>query len=107
MIRRPPRSTLFPYTTLFRSLHIAKILGHVVESRREGEAASANAANLDIAALSGRLSRTGRRGSVREHELHKGCYEIRLDLKRFPLVSVIIPSAGKTGRGDERRIDLP
>src|SRR2546430_8170323 len=22
MIRRPPRSTLFPYTTLFRSLHI-------------------------------------------------------------------------------------
>src|SRR2546430_9206200 len=23
MIRRPPRSTLFPYTTLFRSLHLA------------------------------------------------------------------------------------
>src|SRR2546426_11955912 len=23
MIRRPPRSTLFPYTTLFRSAHIA------------------------------------------------------------------------------------
>ena len=23
MIRRPPRSTLFPYTTLFRSEHIA------------------------------------------------------------------------------------
>src|SRR3712207_8498233 len=27
MIRRPPRSTLFPYTTLFRSQHIAA--GHV------------------------------------------------------------------------------
>src|SRR2546430_10069135 len=25
MIRRPPRSTLFPYTTLFRSLHEKKI----------------------------------------------------------------------------------
>src|SRR5258707_11901759 len=25
MIRRPPRSTLFPYTTLFRSLHLALI----------------------------------------------------------------------------------
>src|SRR2546426_7982125 len=25
MIRRPPRSTLFPYTTLFRSLHIPKV----------------------------------------------------------------------------------
>src|SRR5688572_33017020 len=24
MIRRPPRSTLFPYTTLFRSVYIAK-----------------------------------------------------------------------------------
>src|SRR3989442_12008805 len=24
MIRRPPRSTLFPYTTLFRSLHVVR-----------------------------------------------------------------------------------
>src|SRR5436309_15718126 len=24
-IRRPPRSTLFPYTTLFRSVHLARI----------------------------------------------------------------------------------
>src|SRR2546430_12601628 len=24
MIRRPPRSTLFPYTTLFRSLHVTQ-----------------------------------------------------------------------------------
>src|SRR5690348_17696068 len=29
MIRRPPRSTLFPYTTLFRSLdQVAPVLGH-------------------------------------------------------------------------------
>src|SRR2546422_8228180 len=27
MIRRPPRSTLFPYTTLFRSLHVGENLG--------------------------------------------------------------------------------
>src|SRR2546430_10359390 len=26
MIRRPPRSTLFPYTTLFRSLCVRKVL---------------------------------------------------------------------------------
>src|SRR2546427_6569806 len=31
MIRRPPRSTLFPYTTLFRSL------GLVIEPGRRGE----------------------------------------------------------------------
>src|SRR5260370_23110202 len=27
MIRRPPRSTLFPYTTLFRSFHHARAAG--------------------------------------------------------------------------------
>src|SRR3989442_11640522 len=33
MIRRPPRSTLFPYTTLFRSLaaHLRDRLQHLVE----------------------------------------------------------------------------
>src|SRR5256885_10280354 len=29
MIRRPPRSTLFPYTTLFRSHDLAHALGHL------------------------------------------------------------------------------
>ena len=28
MIRRPPRSTLFPYTTLFRSVHLTNISKH-------------------------------------------------------------------------------
>src|SRR2546422_5593224 len=27
MIRRPPRSTLFPYTTLFRSVRVAVLVG--------------------------------------------------------------------------------
>src|SRR5258706_5686881 len=30
MIRRPPRSTLFPYTTLFRSVDIAHFSGRAV-----------------------------------------------------------------------------
>src|SRR5260370_32796119 len=30
MIRRPPRSTLFPYTTLFRSKHLAHNLGNLL-----------------------------------------------------------------------------
>src|SRR5256885_15444703 len=29
MIRRPPRSTLFPYTTLFRSHTFPRVLGYV------------------------------------------------------------------------------
>src|SRR5438477_9040149 len=43
MIRRPPRSTLFPYTTLFRSLHlhlqgpiaVHEVGAHVREERSE------------------------------------------------------------------------
>src|SRR5256885_11830617 len=31
MIRRPPRSTLFPYTTLFRSAHRARLLLHLLQ----------------------------------------------------------------------------
>src|SRR2546425_1071448 len=32
MIRRPPRSTLFPYTTLFRSLRAPVLLHHAVDA---------------------------------------------------------------------------
>src|SRR2546426_9054059 len=35
MIRRPPRSTLFPYTTLFRSRKAARIEGDATEVARE------------------------------------------------------------------------
>src|SRR3712207_8250073 len=37
MIRRPPRSTLFPYTTLFRSpfLHEGHWTGHIAVTSRE------------------------------------------------------------------------
>src|SRR3712207_7823899 len=34
MIRRPPRSTLFPYTTLFRSVNVRHLLLHPREKRR-------------------------------------------------------------------------
>src|SRR3712207_8705154 len=44
MIRRPPRSTLFPYTTLFRSAE-AGVLGNHGSARREvGRAAVAEPA---------------------------------------------------------------
>src|SRR3712207_8753378 len=39
MIRRPPRSTLFPYTTLFRSQHplaVALLHGDLVDGPRGG-----------------------------------------------------------------------
>src|SRR2546429_4290526 len=41
MIRRPPRSTLFPYTTLFRSVHVPQVqslvrVGNFLAVRRPG-----------------------------------------------------------------------
>src|SRR3712207_9299484 len=35
MIRRPPRSTLFPYTTLFRSTVVVQAPEHEVENLRQ------------------------------------------------------------------------
>src|SRR5689334_24505874 len=48
MLRRPPRSTLFPYTTLFRSLELSLARGatHAVDARTGDPAA-------DVRALSG------------------------------------------------------
>src|SRR5947209_16008947 len=62
MIRRPPRSTLFPYTTLFRSLlalPIAFPLVETVSTRTDGPS------------LNGALARTGRdRKSTRLNSSH-------------------------------------
>src|SRR5437660_6338845 len=62
MLRRPPRSTLFPYTTLFRSRHVpADVEGRLGEGRGPGEAvqhaAHARAAGLDDHCLRVRLGR--------------------------------------------------
>src|SRR2546427_13189808 len=53
MIRRPPRSTLFPYTTLFRSLDLA---GHEVLQRR-GRALVGHVQDLGARALLEQLQR--------------------------------------------------
>src|SRR2546429_7309723 len=47
MIRRPPRSTLFPYTTLFRSLASAKGHGTFAEGDRNGAEELLGAAERD------------------------------------------------------------
>src|SRR3712207_8634488 len=45
MIRRPPRSTLFPYTTLFRS---AGVLGHELAERGEAVGPQDRALGVDV-----------------------------------------------------------
>src|SRR2546427_5812553 len=48
MIRRPPRSTLFPYTTLFRSaLVVLAMLALIVRQTRRGAARRPEDADMD------------------------------------------------------------
>src|SRR2546430_17048467 len=85
MIRRPPRSTLFPYTTLFRSsvvlgeahsTHVCGKRGNVdgpsgtqhVHTRRNGEPASGGAPGLRVAGRN-RLYAKGS-AEVRQREGH-------------------------------------
>src|SRR2546427_7664429 len=60
MIRRPPRSTLFPYTTLFRSRRFGRIHGHSSYTLREGLTARDEAAALPASVLSARAAAAAR-----------------------------------------------
>src|SRR3712207_8879712 len=62
MIRRPPRSTLFPYTTLFRSLVLRDLL-RVARDRLGGGARPGSGADAAV----GHLPRRHRRQAPRAH----------------------------------------
>src|SRR5258708_26055465 len=53
MIRRPPRSTLFPYTTLFRSSSLARPEGRCTGARSETRGLSGRR-RLDLVSFGGR-----------------------------------------------------
>src|SRR2546429_8575178 len=55
MIRRPPRSTLFPYTTLFRSQAAGHRTAGIEEVERDARPAAGDARQLEVA-LDGRLA---------------------------------------------------
>src|SRR2546430_9838840 len=57
MIRRPPRSTLFPYTTLFRSLCVDMSTIDPAASRRVAEAATKRGVRFIDAPVSGGVPR--------------------------------------------------
>src|SRR2546429_6022079 len=58
MIRRPPRSTLFPYTTLFRSLAHQR---HPLDVRKAPRFAHDVAGNVEVARLPGQVDRKSTR----------------------------------------------
>src|SRR3712207_7373982 len=70
MIRRPPRSPLFPYTTLFRSADAAAMRPTVASAVPEGASALASWCNSTTSALSkkGAASSAKRISSTRSEE---------------------------------------
>src|SRR2546429_6238911 len=48
MIRRPPRSTLFPYTTLFRSARVLQLQRHLRHARHQMQADRFNMVYLPL-----------------------------------------------------------
>src|SRR5690242_21299322 len=70
MIRRPPRSTLFPYTTLFRSnVSLNNIWRALAAANRRHTASSAGAVRSTVADLRPCLARFSRRSEEHTSEL--------------------------------------
>src|SRR2546423_5105287 len=62
MIRRPPRSTLFPYTTLFRSWRVAAATSHIARHRqlpKRPSLISQRLRRIETRRLTGRIDRRG------------------------------------------------
>src|SRR3712207_8537487 len=71
MIRRPPRSTLFPYTTLFRSEDGARRVDHVhVAVRADGDVVRGRETPLHAALALAGLVEVGDRKSTRLNSSH-------------------------------------
>src|SRR2546422_7351492 len=90
MIRRPPRSTLFPYTTLFRSAHAPA-----------GTSRSGRAGKPDLHAGPTTLLRSGDRPPHRMCELGAGV------IHGSPWVPYRSAHPAHDPRGESRTADLP
>src|SRR2546429_4136855 len=74
MIRRPPRSTLFPYTTLFRSYQFDGNLGPVLKRlEAEMKAAARELAFERAAQIRDQIKEIGRATSELQSRLHLVC----------------------------------
>src|SRR5258708_24776001 len=71
MIRRPPRSTLFPYTTLFRSLIRIGVLGPRVAQRLAGRTENHDVRAGNDPMVVGPPSKTLDRKSTRLNSSHQ------------------------------------
>src|SRR2546429_4991758 len=87
MIRRPPRSTLFPYTTLFRSQIVAEVLG-VRPERVKLVAADTELTPVDLGSYSSRVTRSEEHTSELQSRLHLVC-RLLLEKKKTYIQSLL------------------
>src|SRR2546429_4349383 len=73
MIRRPPRSTLFPYTTLFRSLAFEQRPGRAFRPRRPLRHQVRRVSRRDVAERRQALARSEEHTSELQSRLHLVC----------------------------------
>jgi O-antigen biosynthesis protein len=99
------------YDLILRFTEVAKKIEHVrqILFHRKCGAAMPYASHVvdeDIVALDGRLRRTNRLGDIRPVVANRRCYDCKISLSATPLVSLIVPTAGKTVDLNDRPIDL-
>src|SRR2546429_5433032 len=71
MIRRPPRSTLFPYTTLFRSVAVLARIAVMARAAEDAGVVAARSPNLGIRGAS--VGRSEEHTSELQSRLHLVC----------------------------------
>src|SRR2546430_11267190 len=82
MIRRPPRSTLFPYTTLFRSIVIGSGFGGAITARRLAEK------GMDVLVLERGRRRSEEHTSELQSQSNLVC-RLLLEKKNMNLICVV------------------
>jgi GT2 family glycosyltransferase len=98
------------YDLTLRLTEVAKNISHVRQPlfhRKDDESScSPEDSTRDIEALKGRLRRTNRAGEIEPIIPRARCYDCKINLSSSPLVSVIIPTAGKRIKQGKRSLDL-
>src|SRR2546430_8106324 len=89
MIRRPPRSTLFPYTTLFRSRSIEEPLRQIVDNAGEDAAVILNRVKEGKGAF-GYNAATGKFGDLLEEGILDPTKVTRLALQNAASVAGLL-----------------
>jgi hypothetical protein len=99
------------YDLILRFTEVAKKIEHVRQilfHRKCGPGMpwAPHVVTEDIVALHGRLHRTNRLGEISPVMANRRCYDCKISLSATPLVSLIVPTAGKMIDLDGRSVDL-